>query len=131
VDLATTEAATLATARLLFEKFGRDGTDGIADLLDAECVGKPSSGGALVGRDAILAFARTLGADGAKVEARALTYEVAGSFAIVHGSLRRRQRGQLAENQVYWRFEIRNGCVVSMDSFHTRDEALAGLQAAA
>lgn len=121
MDIATTEAATLATARLLFEKFGRQGMDGIVDMLDAGCVGTPPFEAAGSVRDN----------DGAKVQVRALSYEVAGSFAIVHGSLRYRRTGELSETQVYWRFGIRDRCIVSIESFPSRDAAVAGLRAAA
>jgi hypothetical protein len=133
VDLGATEAATLATARLLFDKFGRQGMEGIADLLDPGCVGTPSfgNGGPLRGREEILAWTRQWSDRGLKVEARPLGYEVVGRFAIVHGSLRRRKSGALTENQVYWRFEIEDGRVVAMDSFPSRAAAVAELEVAA
>lgn len=133
MDIAAREAATLATARLLFQKFGRNGMDGVADLLDPDCVGTPSFGGpgALYGREAILAWVDARRAGGVRLEARPLGYEVMGTFAIVHGSLRERCNGALSEKQVYWRFGIRDGSVVSMQSFATRDAALADLQSAA
>ena len=133
MDIAATEAATLATARLLFQKFGRDGMNGVADLLDPDCVGSPSfdSPGPLHGREEILAWVDARRARGVKLEARPLGYEVMGTFAIVHGSLRQRCNGALSEKQVYWRFGIRDGSIVSMESFATRDAALADLQSAA
>ena len=133
MDIAATEAATLATARLLFQRFGRDGMDGVADLLDPDCVGTPSFGspGALHGREEILAWSNARRAGGMKLEARPLGYEVMGTFAIVHGSLRQRLNGALSEKQVYWRFGIRDGHIVSMESFPTRESALADLRGAA
>lgn len=133
MDVTATEAATLATARLLFQKLGRAGMDGIADLLDPACVGTPSFGspGTLHGREEILAWSDAQRAGGMKLEARPLGYEVVGTFAIVHGSLRQRYNGALSEKQVYWRFGIHDGSIVSMQSFATRDAALADLQSAA
>lgn len=133
VHVATDEAATLATARLLFEKFAHGGMEGVADLLDPSCVGIPSfgAGAPLRGRDAIIAWTREWSEGGLRIEARPLGYEVVGRFAIVHGSLRKRRSGELSESQVYWRFEIANGSVVAMHSFPTRDAALADVELAA
>lgn len=61
---------------------------------------------------------------GAQVEGTAYDFEPRGDCVIVRGSRRTRDRRELAEAQVFWLYEFRDGMVIRMESHPTRDAAL-------
>ena len=62
---------------------------------------------------------------GAEVEARPLDFELHGDVVIVRGYLRYRDGRTLAENQVFWLYEVHDGQITRMESHPSRKAALA------
>lgn len=123
------ETDTLTVARRLFEVFVKSGLEAIAPMLHPDVNAHPGIDGAptLVGRVAVLDWWADIARRGTEVEARPLDFEVHGETVIVRGYLRHRDGRTLAENQVFWLFEVREGLIARMESFASRNAALAGM----
>jgi ketosteroid isomerase-like protein len=129
MGLAIQPAETLAIARRLFETFSSGGMEAIAEMLHPDVEAQPSIPGApaIHGRAALVDFWAEVARRGTEVEARPLGYELHGSAVIVRGYLRHRDGRTLAENQVFWLYEIREGLITRMESHPSRKAALAAL----
>ena len=101
--------------------------DAFLSSLHVDVEAHPSIDGAphLHGRKEVeewLAQVRTVDAD---MEARPMEFEARGDCVVVRGYLRRREGRALAESQVHWLYEFRDGQVIRMESHPTRQSALA------
>jgi ketosteroid isomerase-like protein len=131
MGLAFHAADTLAVARRLFEAFSEGGTEAICDMLAPDVRAHPRMGGApmLEGRTAVRDWWTKMALSGTEVEARPLDYELHEDVVIVRGYLRHRDGRTIAENQVFWLFEIHGGLIVRMESHQSRPAALGSLAA--
>jgi ketosteroid isomerase-like protein len=129
MGLATQPSDTLTVARRLFEAFGKGGTEAIASMLDPDVKARPRIAGAPVldGRAAVMAWWADVSRGGTELEARPLEFELHGDFVIVRGYLRHRDGRTLAENQVFWLYEVHDGLITRMESHPSRSAALAAL----
>ena len=111
MGLATQPADSLSVARRLFDAFSKGGTDAIAGMLapDVNWAGVADGG--------------------TDIEARPLDFELHGDAVIVRGYLRRRDGRTLAESQVFWLYEVRDGLITRMESHPSRAAALGALAA--
>jgi ketosteroid isomerase-like protein len=123
------ETDTLSVARRLFETFAKGGLETIAPMLHPDVSAHPGIDGAptLEGRAAVVDWWADIARRGTELEARPLDFEVHGETVIVRGYLRHRDGRTLAENQVFWLFEVRDGLIARMESFPSRSAALAGI----
>lgn len=96
-------------------------------VLHVDAEAHPSIGGApqLHGREEIARWWDQLDRLDGDIEVRPLDFEARGDCVIVRGYLRRRQGRALAESQVHWLYEFRDGLIVRMESHPTRQSALA------
>jgi ketosteroid isomerase-like protein len=129
MGLATQPSDAVSVARRLFEAFRKGGTEAMAAMLDPDVKAKPGIGGApeLDGRAAVLAWWADVARRGTELEARPLEFERHGDFVIVRGYLRHRDGRTLAENQVFWLYEVRDGLITRMESHPSRSAALAAV----
>lgn len=129
MGLANHPTDTLTVARRLFETFAKRGLEGVAPMLHADVRAHPGIDGAptLEGRAAVMDWWADIARRGTEVEARPLDFEVNRQTVIVRGYLRHRDGRTLAENQVFWLFEIQEGLIMRMESFASRPAALAGM----
>lgn len=123
---------TVSVARRFLEAFSKGDTDAVEAVLDADVTAGPAieTCSALEGRDAVMAWWADVARRGTELEARPLDFELHGEFVLVRGYLRHRDGRTLAENQVFWLYEVRNGLITRMDSHPSRGAALAALEAA-
>ena len=126
---STTRSESLALARQLFDSFAHGDVDAIRHILHPRVHAVSSIAGAprLDGPDAVAAWWRTLAENGTEIEARPLDYEMRGDCVIVRGYIRHRQNRVLAERMTFWLYEMCDGQIVRMESYPTRDAALAGV----
>jgi len=116
----------LALARQVFGWFEDGDMDAFLAVLHPDVKAHPSvdGGPVLEGREAVSRWMAGFMAH-AEMEARPLDYEVQGECVIVRGYLRHRDGRTLAESQVFWVYEFRDGQVVRMESHQSRSAALA------
>ncbi|HEX6714906.1 MAG TPA: nuclear transport factor 2 family protein [Thermoleophilaceae bacterium] len=124
---ATRSDANLALARQLFDWFTDHDIQSFMSVLAPDVEAHPSIAGApvLTGREAVAEWWSRVASAGGEVEARPLDFEARGDCVVVRGYLRHRSGRTLAESQVYWLYEIRDGQIVRMESHPTRPAALA------
>jgi ketosteroid isomerase-like protein len=129
MGLATGPADTVAVARRLFDAYSKGGTDAIVDLLHPDVTARPGIDGLpeLDGRTAVLDWWADIQKRGAEIEARPLDFELQGDVVIVRGYRRHRDGRTLAENQVFWLYEIHDGLITRMESHPSRKAALAAV----
>jgi ketosteroid isomerase-like protein len=129
--LAPGPSDTVSVARRLFEAFAKGETARIEAALDVDVIARPSidGGPVLEGRPAFMAWWADVARRGTELEARPLEFERHGEFVVVRGYLRHRDGRTLAENQVFWLYEIRNGVITRMESHPSRNAALEALEA--
>jgi ketosteroid isomerase-like protein len=124
---ATREDQNVALARQVFNWFADRDMDSFMAALAPDVKARPSLDGApmLEGREAVARWwAQFARADG-ELEVRPLDFEPHRSCVIVRGYLRHRNGRTLAESQVYWLYEIRDGQITRMESHPARKSALA------
>jgi ketosteroid isomerase-like protein len=124
---ATRSTDNLALARQAFDWFLAHDMDAFLSVLDPDVEAHPSIDGApfLHGRDEVARWwSQFTDLDG-EIEVRPLDFEARGDCVIVRGYLRRREGRALAESQVHWLYEFRDGLIVRMESHPTRQSALA------
>jgi ketosteroid isomerase-like protein len=111
----------------MFTSFIERDMDSFLALLHADVEAHPSIDGAprLHGRDEIQTWLEQIAAVDGDIEARPMDFEARGDCVVVRGYLRRREGRALAESQVHWLYEFRDGQVVRMESHPTRQSALA------
>jgi ketosteroid isomerase-like protein len=117
----------LALARQLFDRFRRGDIESAVSLLAPDVEARPRIGRATVlnGRDEVVEWWGEVTRVDGDVEVRPLQFEGHGDHVIVRGYLRQRSGRTLAESQVYWLYEIREGLVARMESHPSRASALA------
>jgi ketosteroid isomerase-like protein len=127
VATATRNEANLALARQVFDLFIAHDMDSFVSMLHPDVEARPSIDGAplLHGREAVASWWEKFATLGGEIEVRPLDFEARGDCVIVRGYLRRRERRTLAESQVHWLYEFRDGLVIRMESHPTRQSALA------
>ena len=125
--IGTRSSSNLALARQVFSWFAEGDTDAFLAALHPDVKAHPSVGGGpvLVGRAAVSEWMAAGFMTHAEIEARPLDYEVQGDCVIVRGYLRHREGRTLAESQVFWVYEFRDGQIVRMESHQSRSAALA------
>jgi ketosteroid isomerase-like protein len=116
----------LALARQLYGWFSDHNMDAFFDALHPDVRARPSieGGPVLEGREAVTEWWRQFASHDGDLEARPLDYEAQGDCVIVRGYLRHRDGRTLAESQVFWLYEIRDGKITRMESHPTRTAAL-------
>lgn len=126
MGIATRSDANLALARQIFVWFTEGDLDSVVAALAPDVQAHPSIEGAPVlhGREEVEAWWREVASADGELEARPLDFEARGDCVIVRGYLRHRSGRTLAESQVYWLYEIRDGQIVRMESHQTRRAAL-------
>ena len=127
VSIATRSEENLALARQIFHWFTDHDIDAVMAALALDVEARPSINGApvLSGREAVAEWWRQLASADGELEVRPLEFESRGDCVLVRGYLRRRDGRTLAESQVYWLYEVRDGQIVRMESHPTRRSALA------
>jgi ketosteroid isomerase-like protein len=132
MGLATGPSDTIGVARRLLEAFSKGETAAVEAVLDADVKARPGIDGVpvLEGRGAVMAWWADFARRGAELEARPLEFELHGEFVVVRGYLRQRDGRTLAENQVFWLYEVRNGLITRMESHPSRSAALEALETA-
>jgi ketosteroid isomerase-like protein len=127
MGLAIQPAETLAIARRLFDAFRDGGAEAMTPMLHPDVKARPGIDSApmLDGREAVQAWWADVAQRGTEVEARPLDFELHGDIVIVRGYLRHRDGRTLAENQVFWFYEIQDGLITRMESHASRTAALA------
>jgi ketosteroid isomerase-like protein len=127
VATAIRNEGNLALARQVFNWFTEHDMDSVVSALHPDVEAHPSIDGAphLHGREEVARWWARLATLNSEVEVRPLHFEARGSCVIVRGYLRRREGRALAESQVHWLFEFRDGQIVRMESHPTRQAALA------
>jgi ketosteroid isomerase-like protein len=118
---------TVSVARRLFELFSAGGTEAMAEMLAPDVQARPGIAGSplLNGRAAVQDWWADTARRGTELEARPLDFELQGDRVIVRGYLRHRDGRTLAENQVFWALQVRDGLVTRMESYPSRTTALA------
>lgn len=101
--------------------------DSFLSALHPDVEAHPSINGAplLHGRDEVQRWLAQITTVDADMEARPMEFEARGECVVVRGYLRRREGRGLAESQVHWLYEFRDGQVIRMESHPTRQSALA------
>jgi ketosteroid isomerase-like protein len=124
---ATRSTDNLTLARQAFEWFIAHDMDSFVSVLHPDVEAHPSIDGAplLHGRDEVVQWWAQFAELGGDIEVRPLDFEARGNCVIVRGYLRRREGRALAESQVHWLYEFRDGLIVRMESHPTRQSALA------
>jgi ketosteroid isomerase-like protein len=125
--VSATRNGNLTLARQVFNWFIDRDMDSFMSALHADVEARPSIDGAPVlhGRDEVARWwAEFAGHDG-DIDVRPLDFEARGSCVIVRGYLRQREGRTLAESEVHWLYEFRDGAIVRMESHPTRQAALA------
>jgi len=127
VETGIFQGDQLALARQIFGWFQQHDTDAFLSALHPDVHARPSiSGGPdLHGREEVARWWSGFADDGGDLEARPLDFEQRGDCVLVRGYLRHRDGRTLAESQVFWLCEIRDGQVVRMGSYASRSAALA------
>src|SRR4051794_31366632 len=129
MGLATHATDTVGVAKRLFELFAAEGLDGIGSLLHPDVKASPrvAGGAELTGRAEVLEWWEQIARSGVELEARPLDFELQGDCVIVRGYLRHRDGRTLAENQVFWLYEVHDGQITRMESHPSRKAALAAV----
>jgi ketosteroid isomerase-like protein len=124
---ATRSTHNLALARQAFDSFIEHDMDSFLSVLHADVEAHPSIDGAprLHGRDEVARWWSQFAELDGEIEVRPLDFEPRGDCVIVRGYLRRREGRTLAESEVHWLYEFRDGLIVRMESHPTRQSALA------
>jgi ketosteroid isomerase-like protein len=124
---ASSQTDHLALARHVFAWFEQNDVESFLAALHPDVRAHPSihGGPMLHGRDAIARWWRQVGELGEDVEARPLDYEQRGDCVIVRGYLRYRDGRTLAESQIFWLYEMRDGLIVRLESHPSRSAAIA------
>ena len=124
--IRTRNTDNLALARQVFEWFERGDMDAYLATLHPEVQAHPSVDGApkLTGKHAVSEWMAGF-MKHADLEVRPLDYEVCGNCVIIRGYLRHREGRTLAESQLFWLCEFRDGQIVRMESHPSRSAALA------
>jgi ketosteroid isomerase-like protein len=124
---ATRSTDNLTLARQAFDWFIAHDMDSFVSVLHPDVEAHPSIDGAplLHGRDEVVQWWAQFAELGGDIEVRPLDFEARGNCVIVRGYLRRREGRALAESQVHWLYEFRDGLIVRMESHPTRQSALA------
>jgi len=127
VATATGSDQNLGLARQIFNWFRERDMDAFLSVLAPDVTARPSVDGApvLSGREAVAAWWRQYATVEGDLEARPLAFEARGDCVLVRGYLRHRDGRTLAESQVYWLYEIRDGQITRMESHPTRRSAIA------
>ena len=101
--------------------------DSFLSVLHPDVEAHPSIDGAprLRGREEIVRWWSQFRELDGEIEVRPLDFEPRGDCVIVRGYLRRREGRALAESEVHWLYEFRDGLIVRMESHPTRPSALA------
>jgi ketosteroid isomerase-like protein len=123
---------TVSVARRLLEAFSKGETHAVEAVLDADVKARPAidGGPVLEGRGAVMAWWADVTRRGTELEARPLEFELHGEFVVVRGYLRHHDGRTLAENQVFWLYEVRDGLIARMESHPSRSAALEALATA-
>jgi ketosteroid isomerase-like protein len=129
MGLATQNAENVALMRQALGWFIERDMDAFLSALDEDIEARPRIKGAPVlrGREAVERWCAKLSAPGDELEVRPLDYEAIGDCVIVRGYIRHRENRTLAESQVYWLYEVREGLITRMESHPTRAAALAAV----
>ena len=124
---ATRNEGNLALARQILSRFIEHDMESFVSMLHADVEAHPSidGGPVLHGREAVTSWWAQYASMDGDIEVRPLEFETRGDCVIVRGYLRRREGRTLAESQVHWLYEFRDGLVVRMESHPTRQSALA------
>jgi ketosteroid isomerase-like protein len=124
--IGTRSSSNLALARQIFDWFDKGDTDAFLATLHPDVEAHPSigDGRVLEGREAVSEWMAGFMTH-AEIEARPLDYELQGDCVIVRGYLRHRDGRTLAESQVFWVYQFRDGQIVRMESHQSRSAALA------
>jgi hypothetical protein len=127
VIAATSASQNVAHVERLWRAMQREGVDAVLRLADPSCVWRPfcAHGRTLHGHDELRAFFRGLEGEGVSQEARAASFEPVGDCVLVTGSLRQHSARGLEDRQLFWLYRLRDGRLVSAESFTSRAEALA------
>jgi ketosteroid isomerase-like protein len=127
VETGISQTDQLALARQVFGWFQQHDTDAFLGALHPNVHARPSISGSpdLHGRGEVALWWNGLAADGADLEARPLDFEERGDCVLVRGYLRHREGRTLAESQVFWLCQFRDGMIVRMESYTSRSAALA------
>jgi ketosteroid isomerase-like protein len=127
VEVAVSNSEGVALLRQIFEWLQQRDVDSFLAVLHPDVEAHPSIGGGaeLHGRAEVAEWLREFAAVPGDLEARPLDFEEHGGCVLVRGYLRHRAGRVLAESQVYWLYEIRDGQVVRMESHASRRAAFA------
>lgn len=118
--------------RELIDAFNRREPDRMAELLSEDCEWHSLAGKRLyTGRDGIREYVQDNFGDAASVSLAEYTLREAGDQMLVSGALNEVQRsGAIAQRQVHWLIEVRDGQVVRAESFVRREDAEAAARGA-
>jgi ketosteroid isomerase-like protein len=125
VEATVSNSEGIALLRHVFDWLNDHDVDAFLGALHPDCEARPSIAGDAVlrGRAEVRAWLDQF-ADG-ELEVRPLDFEERDGCILVRGYLRRRSGRTLAENEVYWLCEVRDGQVRRIDSHLSRRAALA------
>jgi ketosteroid isomerase-like protein len=128
VETGISQSDNLALARRVFGWFKDRDAEAFLSALHPDIYAHPSldGGPVLRGRDEVARWWSEFAGDGGDLEARPLDFEQRGDCVLVRGYLRHRDGRTLAESQVFWLCEVRDGQIIRMESFPSRSAALAG-----
>jgi ketosteroid isomerase-like protein len=131
VAVATRNDQNVARARQIFAWFAERDMDSFLSGLAEDVRARPSIDGAPVlrGRDEVARWWARLATLDREVEVRPLDFEAHGDCVVVRGYLRHRTGRTLAESQAYWLCEIHDGQVTRLESYPSRNAALASCAA--
>ena len=109
-----------ARARALWDAYARGDEDAVRAQLDDEVEWRPVGGEVLHGPAEVAAYLR---GHAHSMSAVAHVFESDGDRVIVHGSLRRFRDGGFVDMQPTWVFRFRDGRVIGVESYESRDDA--------
>jgi ketosteroid isomerase-like protein len=127
VETGISHIDNLALARRVFGWFKEHDRDAFLSALHPDVYAHPSLNGGpeLHGREEVALWWSECTGDSGDLEARPLDFEQRGDCVLVRGYLRHRDGRTLAESQVFWVCEVRDGQIIRMESYPTRSAALA------
>jgi ketosteroid isomerase-like protein len=127
VEAAVSNSEGVALVRQAFDWLQHGATDSFLSALHPDIEARPSigDGRCLHGRAEVAAWLHELTEAKSDLELRPLEFEPVRDCVVVRGYLRHRAGRTLAESQVFWVCEVKDGQVVRIESHASRSSAIA------
>jgi limonene-1,2-epoxide hydrolase len=118
----------LETVKSFWKALERSGLEGVLHWVDEDVEWIAREGQTIHGRMELAAYLTGLRGQEISYEPRAYGFEQHGPWVIVAGGVRTRGPNGLSDVQRHWIYQVRDGLIVHIESFSSREEALRRIE---